>query len=495
MKIIKTLLLILLPFVTFGQTKINYKVFYSDKLESEGLKIQVSFQAKKISDSTYFHFSNEVWGETNLINCLKFLQDENPNYKFKIIPDSNRIVIYHPKGKTVNFFYHIIQDDKRESPRSKNRPIVKKEYFHILGQSLFTAPEEVFDTNEDNPKIKASIEWVNFPAQFKIHNTFASENVKQNLSVNLWSEFYNSLFVGGDYRIKSFNYSSRPIYFAIRGKWLANYKDEDLFEALKKTISTQREFWADNNFRYYTVIMTPTITQFDSLYSGQSIVGSGLKNGFMIESSNNPFNDFGTMIYIFNHEMMHDWIGGKIPMRNEELNYWFSEGFTDYYAFKNRLRNKSITSKEWTENFNRDVIKAHWQNPEKNKANYCIKDDFWKNRNIEKIPYRRGAIFAFWLDNQILKKSKFTKSLDNLMRDILEICIKENRKFNDELFLEIAQKYLDRDITYFFQKHIINGLDIEIKNEELIDDFKIELKEKIPIIVCVNEKMSNFIIK
>ncbi|WP_298223671.1 M1 family aminopeptidase [Flavobacterium sp.] len=492
------LLLLIFTFtsaLTFGQTKIHYKVFYTDQIEHEGLKIEISFTSKKATDSTYFQYSNEVWGETNLTNCLKLIQEENPKYAFKIVADSNRIVVYHPKEKNIRFSYHIIQDLKEESPKSKNRPLLQKNYFHILGQSLFVIPEEIFESNIDDPEIIADIEWLNFPKNFIIHNTFGSQQVKQTLKVKLWSAFYNSLFVGGDYRIKSFNYLKKTVYFAIRGTWLGAYTDDNLFTALKKTIPSQRAFWNDNNFDYYTVIMTPTMTQTDSIYKGQSITGSGVKNGFLIQSSNNPFNHFPTMNYIFNHEMMHDWIGGKIPMRNEELNYWFSEGFTDYYAYKNRLRNQDITLKEWLDGFNKDVIKAHWENPERNKPNYVIKEDFWKNRNIEKIPYRRGAIFAFWLDNQILKKSNYTKSLDDLMRDLLKICTTENRKFTDELFLEMAQKYLGKDLSYFFQKHIISGLDFELRDVDLIDGFRVEFVENIPRIVGDDEVVRKYILK
>lgn len=339
------------------------------------------------------------------------------------------------------------------------------------------------------------MEWLNFPKEFVIHNSFGSNVLKQHLPIKLWSELYHSLFVGGDYRIKSFSYLNKQVYFAIRGKWMNDYQDDQLYDALKKTISTQREFWKDISPDYYTVIITPTITQNDSVYKGNSIHGSGVKNGFFIESTNNPFNKFSKMKYIFNHEMMHDWIGGKILMKNEELNYWFSEGFTDYYAYKNRLRNKDISFKEWLNNFNTEVIKAHWQNPERNLPNYRIKENFWKDYNFQKVPYHRGAIFAFWLDNQILKKSNYTKSLDDVMREILRVCTTENKKFSDELFLNIAQKYLDKDITSFFQKHIINGVDFEFKQEDFIEEFKIVYVEKLPTIVSDEDLIDKYILK
>ena len=496
MKNILILLLLTLTItLTFGQTKINYKIFYSDNLQNEGLKIQVLFSSKKASDSTYFRYSNEVWGETNLTNCLILIEKENPKYTFKILADSNRIVVYHPHEKNISFSYHIVQDIKEENHKARYRPQLRINYFNILGQSLFVVPEEIIEPNIEDPQIIADIEWVNFPKSFIIHNTFGSQQLSQKLKVKLWSEFYNSLFVGGDYRIRSFNYLNNPVYFAIRGNWMGAYTDKHLFETLKKTISTQREFWQDNNFDYYTVIITPTITQTDSLYKGQSIRGSSVANGFLIQSTNNPFNSFLDISYIFNHEMMHDWIGGKISMKNGDLNKWFSEGFTDYYTYKNRLRNNDISLKEWLDYFNRDVLKAHWENPERNKPNYIIQDEYWTNRNIEKIPYLRGAIFAFWLDNQILKKNNYTKSLDDLMRDVLKTCTTKNRKFSDELFLEIAQNYLDKDVTYFFQKHIINGVDFEIENEDLIDEFKIEYIDKVPKIIVEKEMTNKYILK
>ncbi len=84
-----------------------------------------------------------------------------------------------------------------------------------------------------SPNFWSTYKWLNFPKNFIIHNTFGSQKLKQNLKVKLWSEFYHSLFVGGDYRIKSFNYLGKPIYFAIRGKWLGQYTDDNLFDALK----------------------------------------------------------------------------------------------------------------------------------------------------------------------------------------------------------------------------------------------------------------------
>ena len=170
----------------------------------------------------------------------------------------------------------------------------------------------------------------------------------------------------------------------------------------------------------------------------------------------------------------------KIQNKNEELNYWFSEGFTDYYTYKNRLRIKDISIDEWLVLFNTEAIQSHWKNPQRNIPNYKIKDDFWKSRDVEIVPYRRGAIFAFWLDNQILMKTHYKKSLDVLMRELLKVCTEKKLRFTDELFLNTVLQYLNEDITYFFQKHIISGEDIDLTKEKWIDGFNFKMINNIP---------------
>lgn len=454
-------------------------------METEGIKVLVRYDAKKATDSTYFHYSNSFWGEDSLMKCLRIIKEDNPGLAFKMVPDSNRIVVYHPKQKTIRFTYRIIQDYTEKIRETPNRPRLKNNYFHILGQSLFTVPEVVFEKPNSPPELSVEIEWMNFPSNYTLHNTFGTGHQKQSLvNIKLWSELYHSLFVGGDYRLYEFQYNKQPIYFVIRGQWFNDYTDERIFAALQKTIATQRKFWNDTRLSMYTVFMTPLITLTDSSIEWQDMNGSGIKNGFLIQSSNNPFNNWNILSYVLNHEMMHDWIGGKIKAKHEELNYWFTEGFTDYYTYKNRLRSNDITKEEWLNSFNTDVIKKHWENPEKNQPNYVIKDRFWQSRHIEKIPYRRGAIFAFWLDNQMIKQSKGAKSLDDLMRELLVTCETRNEPFSDELFLDLVQKYLNEDLSYFFQKHLINGVDFEFQDGSLIDGFSMDHSGKVPVLVA-----------
>ncbi|WP_250255100.1 M1 family aminopeptidase [Chryseobacterium sp. Marseille-Q3244] len=487
-------LTLILPLFAFSQNKISYKVYYDGNLAKNGLKVRVDYKLKKASDTLSFYYANESWGEKDLFKNLAIVKEENPDITFEITPESNKIKIQKKKGTEFSLIYHIKQDFTDPNYKIFNRPRINNTFFHVLGKNLFMVPFS-FTKTPDEVEFEFSVEWINFPEKFKLHNNFASQIHKQKIKTTLWDGFYNSLFIGGDYRFYNFKVHDKPIYFALRGEWNNGFTDDFLFSNLKKAVQSQRDFWQDYDQDYFTITMTPTVSQKDSLYKGYSTTGSAIKNAFMIQGTNNPFNNKNSYLYLFHHELMHEWIGNKIQNKHEELNYWFSEGFTDYYTYKNRLRIKDISMEEWQKLFNTEIIKSHWKNPEKNIPNYKIKDDFWKSRNIEKVPYRRGAIFAFWLDNQIMLKTNYQKSLDDLMRELLKTCTEKSVKFTDELFLDLVQKYLEQDISYFFQKHMIGGEDIDLKKEKWIDGFSFPTTDTIPQLEVDKNKNIKYLTK
>ncbi|ASS47869.1 MAG: peptidase [Candidatus Fluviicola riflensis] len=477
MKIALTFMLSLFSLFSNAAQTVKYQVNYAKNMPKSGLTITVTTTLSKPADSSYFYYANEIWGEENLFQSISNFKGAGKGYRFRMVPDSNRIVVYHPTATTVSFSYTVRQDYPGDSPNIFARPRLQPTFFHALGQSLFVMPEAVFESGKEDPEMDATIDWIGFPKEFAIHNMLGSQELHQSFNGKLWTEFYNTLFVGGDYRIHSFEHQNKKVYFAIRGNW-TTFQDDQLLALFQRTLITQRDFWNDQDFDYYTVIMTPTLTSNDSImYPGQSVNGSRIYNGFMIQSTNNPFNDLGTIKYIFNHEMMHDWIGGKITMAHEELNYWFSEGFTDYYAYKNQLRNGALTPEEWRAKFNEDVLKAHYINPERNEPNYRIKDDFWTNYNIEKLPYRRGTLFAFWLDQQLLVSSNGKTSLDDFMRTLLIHCTENEVLFTDELFLDLLQQQTGEDWCYFFQKYVISGVDFDWSKLTMADGIALNQTE------------------
>ncbi|MGI4752765.1 MAG: hypothetical protein ACRYE8_03440 [Janthinobacterium lividum] len=101
---------------------------------------------------------------------------------------------------------------------------------------------------------------------------------------------------------------------------------------------------------------------------------------------------------------MHNWIGKKIR-NTSDLNYWWSEGFTDYYSRVLALRSGVITVEEFVEEFNQ-FFKDYYLSPVINEPNSKIEEDSWRNYAVSKLPYYRGFIFALYLNNLIKENSK-----------------------------------------------------------------------------------------
>jgi hypothetical protein len=79
------------------------------------------------------------------------------------------------------------------------------------------------------------------------------------------------------------------------------------------------------------------------------------------------------------------------------------------------------------------------------------------------------------------------------MKELLGICVRENKRFTDELFLELAQKYLREDISYFFQKHMINGVAIDLRAFDLIPGFSFETRNEIPQLLATPESKQTYL--
>ena len=173
---------------------------------------------------------------------------------------------------------------------------------------------------------------------------------------------------------------------------------------------------------------------------------------------------------------MHNWIGHAIKNDNEEEQYWFSEGFTEYYAFKNIARNNinGLQGDYYVQEINRtirDLYASSVMEAPNSEINY---DNFWNDRDYSKLPYFRGAVFAFYLDQKIQDSSNGEKSLDDVMHQIYRDAFTKNQKLEHDYFIGVMNGYWEGDFENFFHKHIIEGKKVDLTGlfEELQLDYE-----------------------
>lgn len=427
------------------------------------LKIKMTLDADS-DGTTTLSFPNEAWGQEDLFKSLGKMQLLNVEGVVEKDADSSRIVLMHPKGvKELEFEYFLKQDFEDEISTSKiYRPIISKEYFHVFSHNMFMVPENA----EENLDI--TLDWTAFPEKQSIHNSFGSQGKEQFLKDQDMELFGSSIFVGGDFRIFEGDIQGNQISLATRGEWIP-FEDADVFKVLEETLTYQRNFWNDHSQAYFTVTMQPFPQE-----NGSSFQGTGLTNSFATSVSNNDQTDIGQMVYLFNHELMHNWIGHTIKNESEEEQYWFSEGFTEYYTYKNIAKNKinGLDGTFFIDEFNRtirDLYASSVGEAPNAEINY---DNFWTNYEYSKLPYWRGAIFAFYIDQKIQQASKGKQSLDDVMHQIYADATIKDQKLTHAYFVEVMNPYWDEGFDAVFQKHIEEGQKVDLV--ALFDELEVD---------------------
>lgn len=306
----------------------------------------------------------------------------------------NQRVLTHRPGARLHVRYRIVQDYEGEpNARAGNayRAIVRPSYFHLIGEAAFVTLEEA---SEDTPlRVRAR----NLPRGW----AYASDLEHTGLTLNgIWS----SVTVGGDFRVH--HGADRNIRVAMRGQW--RFSDESFMAQVNAVVAGQRGFWSDPSTPYLV-----TIIPLESPQEGWlSIGGTGLRDAFAFFATSNAEADQITRTLA--HESLHTWIPhalGAEPGENEALQYWFSEGFTDFYTGRLLVRQGLWTPQEFADDLN-TMLRAYAFSSARTAPNARIQEAFWSDGAVQQLPYQRGRLLATIWDQRLRAQGR---SLDTLI--------------------------------------------------------------------------------
>lgn len=442
--------------IGFAQPSLSY--VFEPHLKAEKPYIQVSFKAKTNALGVLLlEYDNNFWGQQKLFNCLQNIATKPQAQKIDIQPDSNFVKITHQPNTTLHITYQIVQDmPGKVEHKHCFRPIIQPAYFHSFGHRLFLIPEKALDYKIAYP---VNIRWQNTPDNFVVHNSYG-DATNQTLQVTK-EDLYSSIFVAGDFKRYTFRIKGKKVHFLARGTW-EHFTADDVYKLLKQTIRNQRDFWKDYSDSTYTVTLMDIYTP-----GGSSVGGTNLTKSFATYCSGNKYTTFDRIKYLYNHELMHNWVGKKIINADAERQYWFSEGFTDYYTYKMMLKNGQITLAKFVDMLNKRVFRTHYTSKVKAMPNDSLTyKRYWGNYAYQQLPYNRGSLYAFLLDTQIKQKTKQRKSLDNLMFDLLEACTgKKQQRLDHALFKKYLRRYLGKASARDFDNYIEKGQLIDFQKK------------------------------
>lgn len=333
--------------------------------------------------------------------------------------DAAHRVLHHRPHARIRFRYRVVQDWQGVPSAEQGnpyRPIVQPSYFHMIGDTALVRPQ----LDDRTPvRVRAS----HVPTGW----TFASDLQHRGLVL---SKAAASVSVGGDYRISYAN--DRNIRTAIRGQW--QFTDAAFTARVAEIVAGHRSFWGDPSTPYLV-----TVTQVASPSQGWlSIGGTGLDDAFAFFAT--PNAELDRITRTLAHESIHTWIPaavGGMPEEHESQDYWFSEGFTDFYTGRLLVREGIWTPAQFADDLN-EMLRDYARSPVRNEPNSRVVADFWHNEDVGHLPYQRGRLLATIWDARLRAQGGSMNDVVMAMRHRAE---SDHALHAAELFPVVAAAY------------------------------------------------------
>lgn len=444
----------------------SYSLYWDGK--SSIMKVNLVYENS--SDITEFTFGDpDFGGQLDIIKVLKNVKS-NDGELVNIDLKTRKIRIYHSKNdknKQKSLSYEIDGhiEDKETFVNQMFRPVIVQNslymtsYFFILNRT---------DVNKQNILIK----WDFFPENLTYMNTINPNNknpretillTKEELSKNLMTIIFGKYSIKNYPAVSNFRTKYQLLFDPNDSENDIAYITDPFFTSYFPSI---QKYWNNDMGNDYTLNLIPFIrkTTDDKGYSGIS-----LGNGFLMKYLDKL--QVGG-IHTIAHETSHYWIGNKINFLGDFYQFqWFTEGFNDYVTLSVLAKSTIYdTNEAFLNELNIQNLEKHYTNSYGEIPNDQIGALFWSSPDIRKVPYRRGLIFAFYLDNQIRKNSEDKYSLRSFLLDLKS----KGKNITLEYFIEIGSKYLVKE-------KLIEDIDLYIIKGKFIDFSKISL---MPYFIC-----------
>ncbi len=368
------------------------------------LAVELSFPGGD-AGRTRLYLPSHFSGQRALYENVHNLRAVSPGAALADTDQPDVKAVTFPAGRDVRVSYEIAPDPQAASgqPGAYFRPTLSAQEFHGIGTALWAYPSQFGKT------VSVSLHWT-LPAGWTFCDSFGAGQTDQAFTGTL-EQFLASAYLAGDYRLCTVRAAGQPVTLALRGKWKSS--DEALAALTAHIVAAQREFWEDRDFPYFLVARIPTETAGDGGGAADSDGGVELTHSVLLFEGKGRALDFG-LKYVLAHELFHTWNAGEI--RSDRL-YWFSEGFTDYYARLLLLRAGLISTDEYARDVNR-VVREYAQSPARNRPGDEAARGFYAGSDLSRLPYQQGMLLAARWNVQIRAATGGRFSLDDAMRDL-----------------------------------------------------------------------------
>ncbi len=374
-----------------------------------------------------------------------------------------RRILTHAPGEALEVRYRVHEPHREMRPLDRRLwPYLAAEYFTFLGHAALIGPAR----GEALP-VPITLEWEGLPESWSLANSFGAGERRQEITQSL-SNLRHAVFTAGDFRLTQVDVRGRPVQVAIRGAW--RFTDAAFVGLVQKVLTAERAFWADDDFPFYLVTLQP-------LGSCCAYGGSGLSNSFaMTVASDQGLGPH--MTHLLTHETFHAWNGQRIRREApEEQHYWFSEGFTNYYARLLSLRAGLLDLRGYAADLD-EALYRYTTSPNKNAPLASSREAFWKDEAGHRLPYDRGDLLAVEWNARIRARSAGRASLDDFMRDFLSSARDRGTLVSAESVDALLRPYLPEGVADEIERVNVRGESLEPRPDALGPCFSLERRKR-----------------
>jgi predicted metalloprotease with PDZ domain len=341
---------------------------------------------------------------------IEDLEILTPNATLEDTSDAHVKRITHRPGAMLEVRYRLKQIEDGEPNvqwRTDYLPVIQPSYFEWIGWTTWVLP------TTDEQQVRVRMRFTGLPDDWSFASSFGLDRNAVAFEGST-EHFRESIFIGGDFRLRSRAVRGGQLVIAMRGEW--PFRDSELADRVATIVDHERTFWKDNTQRDFLVTLMPIRTP---ARSHRSIGGTGLTRSFATWTT--PIESLDDLDRLFTHEYFHTWnpAGLGTFAEPEALGNWFREGFTDYYTHLLLLRWNMLTLEQYASRYD-DVLRSLSGLREGELPNAAIAARYFsEGQTIGKLPYWRGMLLAAKWDREIRTASDDKRSLDDAMRRLL----------------------------------------------------------------------------
>ena len=425
------------------------------------LEVQLSFQGRADGE-TKVRLPNEWGGQNELFLGLRNLTAEGA----EVLPGdgpSQRILRHTPRA-SITLKYQVVDDIKGPKYNGRGndyRVRIRDGLLFALGDSFVVQPESVSDETD-----------VTADLVFPDGVSWASDLQHQQMGRRMaFGDLRESVLIAGDIRVVDAGGGARLAIFG----GLASRDDTGWRESFQRISRAQREYWKAEDEPFLVTIVTSAPAGPGSI----SLGGTGRSDAFAFFATNNA--EPHKLDQVMAHEMMHTWvprrIGGLRRTPPEQADYWLSEGFTNWAAWRVLVRSGFWKPEDFVRAFNEN-IKDYDLSPVREAPNTRIVADFWNDRSSGDLPYRRGMLLATYWDSRVLRATQGKHDFDDVLLHMQKLSKSKPEASAVQLLLIAMQEVAGVDIQSDLDRYVELGQPVDLMEDTFTENCKIRWVER-----------------